>query len=67
MPAKQRFRAHDDQCVPPAEDPGQQGQSNASDWVDSAQPDAPHDVQSQLPAKEEILRLDRAARSHRQS
>ena len=60
VPAKQRFRPHNDQCVPPVEELGQQYQSNSGDRVDSSRLDAALDVQSQLPSKEEILRFDRS-------
>ena len=67
VPAKQPFRPHNDQCIPPVEEPGQQYQSNSGDRVDSTRLEATLDVQSQLPSKEEILRFDRSTRSHRQS
>ena len=67
VPAKQPFRPHNDQCIPPVEEPGQQYQSNSGDRIDSTRLEATLDVQRQLPSKEEILRFDRSTRSGRQS
>ena len=55
MPANHRRRLYDHQCAAPIEEPGQYHQADACRRVDPARWDTALDVQSQLPAQEEIL------------
>jgi hypothetical protein len=59
MPANHRRRLHDHQRAAPIEAPGQYRQADAGSRVDPARSDTALDVQSQLPAQEEILGAQR--------
>jgi hypothetical protein len=59
MPANHRRRLHDHQRATPIEEPCQQRQADACRRVDPVRWDTALDVESQLPAQEEILGAQR--------
>jgi hypothetical protein len=63
VPANHRCRLHDHQRAAPIEEPGQERQADASRRVDPVRLDTALDVQSQLPAQEEILGAQGLGRS----
>jgi hypothetical protein len=63
MPTDHRFRTHHHQSVPPVEEPRKQRQPNPGDPINPPRLDAALDIERELAPQEEILRLDRPARS----
>jgi hypothetical protein len=66
VPADHGGRLDDHQGAAPIEQSGEQRQADAGSGIDAPRPDTALDVQRQLTAQEEVLRLNRLVRTEQQ-